>query len=83
MSEQRALDRAAIWKRFGSPTEQVGSVNDPRTREECGVKWNEKWVYRDPAGDGSDLLVLWHRYDLLGIFRVKPDGSFQPESPAA
>ena len=42
MSEERAIDRDAIWKRFGPPTEQLGSVNDPRTQEECGVKWNEK-----------------------------------------
>jgi hypothetical protein len=83
MTEDRAIDRNAIWERYGSPTEQVGSVNDPRTQEECGVKWNEKWVYRDPGGDGSDRLVLWNRYDLLGIFVVKPDGSVEPESPPA
>ena len=78
MSE--GIDRGAIWKRFGSPTEQVGSVNDPRTQEECGVTWNEKWLYRDPKGDGNDRLVLWDRYDLLGVFTLKPDGSVEPES---
>ena len=36
------LDRGSIWKRFGAPTDQVGSVNDPRTQVEHGVKWNEK-----------------------------------------
>ena len=41
-------DRARVWKQLGAPTDQVGSVNDPRTREECGVRWNEKWVYRGP-----------------------------------
>ena len=83
MSEERATDRDAIWKRLGAPTEQVGSVNDPRTQEDCGVTWNEKWVYRDPGEDGSDRLVLWNRYDLLGVFEVKPDGSFEPESSPA
>jgi hypothetical protein len=82
MSDGRTLDRGALWKRFGSPTEQFGSVNDPRTQEECGVLWNEKWLYRDPEGDGSDRLVLWNRYDLLGVFTVKPDGSVEPESLA-
>ena len=82
MSDGKAIDRGAVWKRFGPPTEQVGSVNDPRTQEECGVKWNEKWLYRDPEGDGKDRLVLWNRYDLLGVFRLKPDGSVEPESLA-
>ena len=80
MSEVKNIDRVAIWKRFGAPTEQVGSVNDPRTQDECGVTWNEQWLYRDPEGDGSDRLVLWNRYDLLGVFTLKPDGSVEPES---
>jgi hypothetical protein len=82
MSDGRTLDRGALWKRFGSPTEQFGSVNDPRTQEECGVLWNEKWLYSDPERDGSDRLVLWNRYDLVGVFTVKPDGSVEPESLA-
>jgi hypothetical protein len=80
MSQEKGIDRHAVWERFGSPTQQVGSVNDPRTQEECGVTWNEKWVYRDPGGDGRDRLVLWNRYDLLGVFLVKPDGSVESES---
>lgn len=80
MSDGRSIDRGAVWKRFGSPTEQFGSANDPRTQEECGVKWNEKWLYRDPEGDGNDRLVLWDRYDLLGVFTIQPDGSAERES---
>lgn len=80
MSDGRTNDRGAIWKRFGSPTEHFGSANDPRTQEECGVKWNEKWLYRDPEGHGNDRLVLWNRYDLLGVFTLKPDGSVEPDS---
>jgi len=79
MGEAGRRDRNAIWKRFGAPTEQFGSVNDPRTREEYGVNWNEKWLYRDPEGDGSDRLVLWNRYDLLGVFTLKPDGRAERE----
>lgn len=82
MSDGRTLDRGAVFQRFGSPTEQFGSVNDPRTQEEFGVRWNEKWLYCDPEGDGSDRLVLWNRYDLVGVFTVKPDGSVEPESLA-
>ena len=72
-------DRGTVWKRLGAPTEQVGSVNDPRFQEEHGVKWNEKWVYRDPEERGFDRVVLWYRYDLRGIFRIDPDGSVHPE----
>jgi hypothetical protein len=82
MSGGDAIGRDVIWKRFGPPTEQIGSVNDPRTQEECGVKWNEKWLYRDPEGDGSDRVVLWNRYDLLGVFTLKPDGNVERESLA-
>ena len=78
MGEAR-LERGEVWKRLGAPTEQVGSVNDPRTRDEFGVRWNEKWIYRDPDEQGFDRVVLWDRYDLRGVFRVKPDGSAEPE----
>ena len=73
------LDRGSIWKRFGAPTDQVGSVNDPRTQVEHGVKWNEKWIYRGEDGRSVERVVLWLRYDLVGVFRVKPDGSVEPE----
>jgi hypothetical protein len=72
-----SIGRGRAWEIYGAPTDQVGSVNDPRTSEEYGVKWNEKWIYRD-----EDLavtqVVLWLRYDLVGAFRLKPDGSVEP-----
>ena len=74
-----ALDRGTVWEKLGAPTDQVGSVNDPRTTEEHGVKWNEKWVYRGGDGDSVERIVLWHRYDFLGAFRVSPDGTATPE----
>ena len=73
------VERAKVWKLLGAPTDQVGSVNDPRSFEECGVRWNEKWIYRDEESDAVDRIVLWHRYDFLGAFRVKPDGETEPE----
>lgn len=68
-------NRGEVWKRLGAPTDQEGSVNDPRTFEEHGVRWNEKWIYLDGADAGVQRVVLWNRYDLLGVFRVSADGS--------
>ena len=60
--------RAEVWKRLGAPNDQVGSVNDPRTREDFGRKWNEKWIYLDEHGSRVEKVVLWLRYDLVGAF---------------
>jgi hypothetical protein len=72
-------ERGQVWRQLGAPTDQLGSVNDPRTREERGLVWNEKWVYLDPSSGQQERVVLWHRYDLLGVFTVMPDGSWVPE----
>ena len=73
-----SLDRGRAWELFGAPTDQVGSVNDPRTREEYGVRWNEKWIYVGPDGRSIERVVLWNRYDLAGAFRVRSDGTAEP-----
>ena len=73
------MDRARVWKLYGAPTEQVGSVNDPRTHEDHGVRWNEKWLYVGEDGRSVERVVLWHRYDLKGVFRLLPDGTAEPE----
>ncbi len=73
------LDRGQVWKLFGAPTDQEGSVNDPRSHEENGVRWNEKWIYRGEDGESIERLVLWHRYDLVGVFRVRADGTAEAE----
>ena len=65
--------REQVWKMLGAPTDQVGSVNDPRTREDFGRKWNEKWVYLDEHGSKVAKVVLWQRYDFVGAFGA--DGS--------
>ncbi len=80
-----ALDRGRVWQLRGAPADQVGSVNDPRSCREHGALWNEKWIYlaHDPDRHGEVVrIVLWYRYDLAGVFRVKPDGSVEPESLA-
>ena len=72
------VDRGLVWRILGAPTEQEGSVNDPRTHVEHGVAWNEKWIYLDGAGTTARQVVLWNRYDLVGAFRIAPDGSALP-----
>ena len=72
------ITRREVWSRLGAPTDQEGSVNDPRTQEEYGLRWNEKWIYH--SGSRIVRVVLWHRYDLLGVFRLEPDGSAKPEA---
>jgi hypothetical protein len=72
-------DRAAVARLFGAPTDQIGSVNDPRTSVDFGVKWNEMWRYQDPEGEGFDRVVLWNRYDFLGVWRLYPEGRAEPE----
>lgn len=69
--------RNQVWDLLGAPTDQIGSVNDPRTHDDHGVRWNEKWIYRD--GREIVRVVLWNRYDFLGVFRVAPDGSVTAE----
>ena len=72
-------ERGRVWTLLGAPTDQEGSVNDPRTRVEHGVRWNEKWIYRGEDGRSVERIVLWNRYDLAGVFRVHADGSVEPE----
>jgi hypothetical protein len=55
-------------------------VNDPRTREEHGVTWNEKWIYLGEDGRSVERVVLWNRYDLVGVFQIRSDGSAEAES---
>jgi hypothetical protein len=63
-----SASRDRVWKELGAPTDQVGSVNDPRTHEEFGRKWNEKWIYLDADSGRVAKVVLWLRYDLVGAF---------------
>jgi hypothetical protein len=71
------LTHAEARERWGDPDEQEGSVNDPRTREEHGVRFNERWIYRLP--EGVQRRVYWHRYDCRGVLSVRPGGEVVPE----
>jgi hypothetical protein len=80
-----ADERVRVWRVLGAPAEQLGSVNEPRVCREHDVDWNEKWVYLSHSPDRHgevERIVLWNRYDLVGIFSVKPDGSVARESLA-
>jgi hypothetical protein len=61
--------RNAIVAILGTPDRTEGSLDDPREREENGVRFNEKWIYthlrRDPAGVAMRT-VYWMRYDFRG-----------------
>ena len=70
-----SIDRGRAWDLFGAPNEQQGSVNDPRSHVEHGVRWNEKWVYLSEDGSRPARLLLWHRYDLVGAFEIGPEGA--------
>ena len=72
------LTHAEARERWCVPDDVVGSVNDPRTHEEHGVHWNEKWIY--PLPDGGRRIVYWHRYDFRGVLRESSDGSVRKES---
>ena len=72
------MTRAEVWQRFGAPDDQIGSANEPRVVEEQGFAWNEKLLQRDASGRVARV-VLWNRYDLVGVFRIADDGSWQPE----
>ncbi len=65
-------------ERWGEPDEWEGSVNDPRTREEYGIRFNEKWIYILPKGDRR--FVYWHRYDFRGALLEHSDGKTEQET---
>jgi len=77
------MNRAAVARWLGQPDEQVGSVNEPRTREEFDVRWNEKWLYAAPRVGAPRRVALFLRYDLVGVFVVSADGSYRAEAPPA
>jgi hypothetical protein len=74
--------RGEVWRVLGAPSEQVGSVNEPRPMREGDVRFNEKWVYRNREGR-IERIVLWNRYDLVGVFRVDEAGLHPESLPAA
>jgi hypothetical protein len=73
----RTFTHHAARERYGLPDAVEGSVNDPRTREDHGVRWNEKWIYFLPGREKR--LVFWHRYRCQGVMREAANGSVREE----
>ncbi len=76
--------RNAVAALLGTPDYTEGSVNDPREREEHGIRFNEKWVYShlrsDPAGVPMRT-IYWWRYDFMGtVVRGSADEPWRPDS---
>ena len=64
-------------QRWGLADAREGSVNEPRTREEHGIRFNEKWIYF--LHDGGRRLVYWHRYEFRGALLESADGAITEE----
>ena len=77
------IRRNVVVKYFGQPDSTEGSVNEPREREEHGMHFNEKWIYRHPAHDPADAverIIYWHRYDYVGsVIRTTADGAWRKD----
>ncbi len=74
----RRFTHVLARERWGEPDAWEGSVNDPRTREEHGIRYNEKWIYFLP--EGGRRLVYWHRYDFRAALVESADGSTHEEN---
>jgi hypothetical protein len=72
------LDHLGARELWGEADDWQGSVNDPRTREEHGIRFNEKWIYFLP--DGEQRWVYWHRYQCRGVLVRAADGSVRREA---
>ncbi len=79
--------RNTVVKYFGTPERAEGSVNEPREREEHGMRFNEKWTYKRPLHDPSNAferVIYWRRYDFVGSFvRSSPDGEWRSDTTLA
>ena len=81
------IHRNRIVKHFGTPDVAEGSVNEPREREEHGLRFNEKWIYkhplRDPAG-ALERVIYWRRYDYVAsLIRTAAGGELVPDEQLA
>jgi hypothetical protein len=72
-----AIKRNMVVQRWGTPQETVGSLNEPREREEHGHRFNEKWIYRAPRDDPRrprQRMIYWLRYDFVAAFVIDAQG---------
>ena len=86
----RRVTRNRVVQRWGTPQVSVGSVNEPREQEEHGLRFNEKWIYRNPRGEGApageplvghvrERIVYWQRYDFVGSMVTDATGRLEHE----
>ncbi len=69
--------RNLVVKYFGTPDATEGSVNEPRERQEHGLRFNEKWTYLHPSHDPAsavERIVYWRRYDYIASMMRKTAG---------
>ena len=81
---ERRLTRNDIVRLFGTPSETIGSVNEPRQQHEAGFQYNERWIYDRPKNEASRpeaRVIYWQRYDFVASERIERDGHRVPESP--
>ena len=60
--------RNVVVRYFGTPDLAEGSVNEPRERDEHGLHFNEKWLYRHPLRDPAGAAERMH---LLAPLRLR------------
>jgi hypothetical protein len=85
MSERPS--RNAIVAILGTPDRTEGSVDEPRWKEENGIRFNERWLYahlrEDPSG-APMRVVYWMRYDFRGtLVRNSEDAPWRPDEALA
>ena len=69
--------RNLVVQRLGTPEITLGSVNEPREREEHDIRFNEKWIYRrakSDLGHPHERHIYWHRYDFVASLLIDADG---------
>jgi hypothetical protein len=82
---EHRIARNEIVRLFGTPTETVGSVNEPRQQHEAGFQYNERWIYDRPKNEPSRpkaRVIYWQRYDFVASARIEQSGQWVRESPA-
>ena len=75
------IQRNHVVRFFGTPDLTEGTVNEPREREEYGMRFNERWVYKQPLRDPADAVeraIYWRRYDYVGsMIRRRKDADWE------
>ena len=83
LSPLMIIRRNMAVQRWGTPHLTMGSVNEPREREEHGLRFNEKWIYRAPHEPSRprERVIYWLRYDFVASYLIDREGRVQREDP--